>query len=132
MSAEEPARDFLQRRDLIRNKRLSRSNRGTLSTALSCATAALAAPLGERLCRVQVAELARDDLNGTIMCVGHNRGWQEAAAAFAATPVLLKTAHAALLQSAAPSWAAAVADGAPWRLVGLVTPDDGFVAAPES
>jgi len=33
------------------------------------------------------------------MCMGHNRGWEEAASEFSQEEVELKTAHGALLES---------------------------------
>lgn len=57
-----------------------------------------------------------------IMCVGHNRGWEEAASSFAGQAVKLRTASAALLQCQADSWAEALKEGGNWRLVDVVTP----------
>jgi phosphohistidine phosphatase SixA len=75
----------------------------------------------------------------TVMAVGHNRGWEEAASSFARASVRLQTATAALLEhvgggggdggedaggagagSGAATWAEALAGE--WRLVQVVTP----------
>lgn len=37
-------------------------------------------------------------------CMGHNRGWEEAASFFSGLPVELKTANAALLETSSSSW----------------------------
>merc|ERR1711976_488328 len=34
----------------------------------------------------------------TIMCMGHNKGWEEAASSFAGEPIELQTCNAALLE----------------------------------
>lgn len=81
---------------------------------------------------LQIQETAKDDLNGTIMCIGHNKGWEEAASAFAQRPVHLETANAALLQQSADSWQQALDGDEPWELVGLVTASDGLQPAPEA
>ncbi len=59
------------------------------------------------------------------MCVGHNKGWEEAASSFARTAVRLSTASAALFETAAASsssWEDAIAAEDEWRLVQVVTP----------
>ncbi|WJX27397.1 hypothetical protein P8452_16217 [Trifolium repens] len=40
----------------------------------------------------------------TVMCMGHNRGWEEAASMFSGASVELKTCNAALLETAGKSW----------------------------
>ncbi|GFQ05997.1 hypothetical protein PHJA_002743700 [Phtheirospermum japonicum] len=40
----------------------------------------------------------------TIMCMGHNRGWEEAASMFSGASVELKTCNAALLEATGKSW----------------------------
>eukprot|EP00195_Chlamydomonas_chlamydogama_P010681 CAMPEP_0202905084 /NCGR_PEP_ID=MMETSP1392-20130828/32444_1 /ASSEMBLY_ACC=CAM_ASM_000868 /TAXON_ID=225041 /ORGANISM="Chlamydomonas chlamydogama, Strain SAG 11-48b" /LENGTH=221 /DNA_ID=CAMNT_0049593019 /DNA_START=204 /DNA_END=869 /DNA_ORIENTATION=- len=50
-------------------------------------------------------EVVDDAKNYCVMCVGHNKGMEEAASSFAKQAVKLKTASAALLQCAAASWA---------------------------
>jgi polyadenylate-binding protein len=56
------------------------------------------------------------------MCVGHNRGWEEAASSWAQRAVRLSTASAALLETVGGSWQEALSEGAQWRLVQVVTP----------
>ena len=68
-------------------------------------------------------EFARDDINCTVMCVGHNRGWEEAASLFTRKEVVLATATAALLQVQAATWQEAFQDSVIWELVGVVTPN---------
>eukprot|EP00245_Coleochaete_scutata_P005295 TRINITY_DN18747_c0_g1_i1.p1 TRINITY_DN18747_c0_g1~~TRINITY_DN18747_c0_g1_i1.p1 ORF type:complete len:285 (+),score=43.92 TRINITY_DN18747_c0_g1_i1:31-885(+) len=62
---------------------------------------------------------------GCVMCMGHNRGWEEAASEFAGQQVELKTANAALLESAGGTWQEAFVQAGEggWSLQGLVTPD---------
>ena len=43
--------------------------------------------------------------DATVLCLGHNAGWEECSTALAGEPVALKTAQAALLKSNARSWA---------------------------
>ena len=56
------------------------------------------------------------------MCVGHNKGWEEAASSFAKSAVRLTTASAALLEAAGRTWQDATGPGAEWRLVTIITP----------
>ncbi|KAK9824993.1 hypothetical protein WJX81_006015 [Elliptochloris bilobata] len=58
-----------------------------------------------------------------VLCLGHNKGMEEAASDLAGSTVRLETANAALLEGAADSWEAALGEGASWRLVALLTPD---------
>lgn len=37
-------------------------------------------------------------------CMGHNRGWEEAASMFSGSSVELKTCNAALLEASGKSW----------------------------
>ncbi|GLJ37250.1 hypothetical protein SUGI_0755540 [Cryptomeria japonica] len=50
-----------------------------------------------------VCQYSRDDIL-TIMCMGHNRGWEEAASVFSGVPVELKTTNAAVLEASGKSW----------------------------
>ncbi|MCK6501849.1 hypothetical protein L6R53_00345 [Myxococcota bacterium] len=56
----------------------------------------------------------------TILALGHNPGWELAAAQLSGQPVELKTASCALLEGQGPTWIAALA--APWRLVEVLHP----------
>ncbi|KAF6145964.1 hypothetical protein GIB67_033323 [Kingdonia uniflora] len=64
----------------------------------------------------------------TVMCMGHNRGWEEAASVFCGTSVELKTCNAALLEATGKSWneAFALAGLGGWKLQGLVKPNASF------
>lgn len=75
---------------------------------------------------VQLLELAKDSANKIIMCVGHNRGWQEAASSYTRMPIQLGTSSAALMEIDAPTWEEALADDSIWELVGIVTPQEGM------
>jgi phosphohistidine phosphatase SixA len=67
--------------------------------------------------------VACDTANFCVMCVGHNKGWEEAASSFAQRAVRLTTASAALLESAVGrTWHDATAPEGEWRLVSIVTP----------
>ena len=61
----------------------------------------------------------------TVMCVGHNRGWEEAASELSGQAVELKTANACVLEArqGEGGWAAALAQAGPaWELRALLTP----------
>ncbi|KAK1576145.1 hypothetical protein Q3G72_011267 [Acer saccharum] len=60
----------------------------------------------------------------TVMCMGHNRGWEEAASMFTGSFIELKTCNAALLEAAGKTWeeAFAIAGLGGWKLQGIVTP----------
>ncbi|KAF5728512.1 hypothetical protein HS088_TW21G00660 [Tripterygium wilfordii] len=70
-----------------------------------------------------ICKYSRDDIL-TIMCMGHNRGWEEAASMFVGASIELKTCNAALLEAAGKSWEEAfVSTGlGEWRLQGIVKP----------
>ncbi|XP_047333251.1 uncharacterized protein At3g52155, chloroplastic isoform X2 [Impatiens glandulifera] len=61
----------------------------------------------------------------TIMCMGHNRGWEEAATMLSGTPVELKTCNAALLEATGTSWEEAFSSAGfgGWKLQGIVKPN---------
>eukprot|EP00252_Welwitschia_mirabilis_P007048 TRINITY_DN18074_c0_g1_i1.p1 TRINITY_DN18074_c0_g1~~TRINITY_DN18074_c0_g1_i1.p1 ORF type:complete len:247 (-),score=32.41 TRINITY_DN18074_c0_g1_i1:233-973(-) len=67
---------------------------------------------------------SKDDIM-TVMCMGHNRGWEEAASMLCGVPIELKTSNAALLQSFGNSWEEtfSIAGFGGWNLVKIVTPD---------
>lgn len=70
-----------------------------------------------------VRSVACDTQHFCVMCVGHNKGWEEAASAFAQRAVRLSTACAALFERpAGGSWEDATAPGADWTLVQVLTP----------
>ena len=61
-----------------------------------------------------------------VMCIGHNKGWEEAASELSGESVALETANAAVLEArggADVAWADALsAAGAAWDLRGVLTP----------
>lgn len=61
----------------------------------------------------------------TVMCMGHNKGWEEAASMFSGAPVQLSTCNAALLESEGSSWQEAfeLAGFGGWKLHYVVKPD---------
>ncbi|KAH7660298.1 Histidine phosphatase superfamily clade-1 protein [Dioscorea alata] len=71
-----------------------------------------------------ICEYSRDE-SLTVMCMGHNRGWEEAATMFSGASVELKTCNAALLEAAGKSWeeAFSTAGLGGWKLHGIVKPD---------
>ncbi|KAL3519243.1 hypothetical protein ACH5RR_017392 [Cinchona calisaya] len=73
-----------------------------------------------------IREYSRDEIL-TVMCMGHNKGWEEAASIFSGVSVELNTCNAALLEAAGKSWeeAFALAGTGGWKLHGIVKPDDG-------
>ena len=58
------------------------------------------------------------------MCIGHNKGWEEAASELSGQPVELKTATAAVLEAKpGDGWGDALAQAGPaWALTGVLTP----------
>ncbi|XP_020579395.1 uncharacterized protein LOC110024022 [Phalaenopsis equestris] len=50
-----------------------------------------------------VCQYSRDEVL-TVMCMGHNRGWEEAASMFSGFSIELKTCNAALLEATGESW----------------------------
>ncbi|XP_031266894.1 uncharacterized protein At3g52155, chloroplastic-like isoform X1 [Pistacia vera] len=74
--------------------------------------------LQQAICKYSTDEIV------TVMCMGHNRGWEEAASMFAGALIELKTCNAALLEASGKSWeeAFAIAGLGGWKLQGIVTP----------
>ncbi|CAN8278871.1 unnamed protein product [Cochlearia groenlandica] len=64
----------------------------------------------------------------TIMCMGHNKGWEEAASMLSGASIKLKTCNAALLQAFGNTWeeAFAMAGTGGWKLEGVVSPDSSI------
>ncbi|KAL8093207.1 hypothetical protein AgCh_035192 [Apium graveolens] len=50
-----------------------------------------------------ICKYARDETL-TVMCMGHNRGWEEAASVLSGASIELKTCNAALLEASGNSW----------------------------
>ncbi|XP_044462301.1 uncharacterized protein At3g52155, chloroplastic-like [Mangifera indica] len=77
--------------------------------------------LQQTICKYSTDEIV------TVMCMGHNRGWEEAASMFAGALIELKTCNAALLEASGKSWeeAFAIAGLGVWKLQGIVTPSRG-------
>ncbi|XP_076898490.1 uncharacterized protein At3g52155, chloroplastic-like [Bidens hawaiensis] len=71
-----------------------------------------------------ICKYATDDIL-TVMCMGHNRGWEEAASTFSGVSVELKTCNAALLEAAGKSWEEAflLAGDGGWKLHQVVKPN---------
>ncbi|KAJ8769987.1 hypothetical protein K2173_009069 [Erythroxylum novogranatense] len=76
--------------------------------------------LQQYICKYSTDEIV------TVMCMGHNRGWEEAASAFTGSAVELKTCNAALLEAIGKSWEEAfvVAGLGGWKLLGIVKPSN--------
>lgn len=70
----------------------------------------------------------------TVLCVGHNKGWEEALSEFVGEKQLLPPASAALLQREAEDWVDAMASSkSAWSLVGtLVGKCDGALESSSS
>lgn len=58
----------------------------------------------------------------TVLCLGHNPGWEHAVSQLSGVPTGLTTGNAALLEVRAPTWAEAL--GRPWELIALLRPRD--------
>ncbi|KAF5475036.1 hypothetical protein F2P56_006883 [Juglans regia] len=74
-----------------------------------------------------ICRYSRDEIL-TIMCMGHNRGWEEAASMFTGASVELKTCNAALLEATGKTWeeAFALAGLGGWKLQGIVKPSSSL------
>ncbi|GKV18866.1 hypothetical protein SLEP1_g29191 [Rubroshorea leprosula] len=70
-----------------------------------------------------ICQYSRDEIL-TVMCMGHNKGWEEAASMFAGASIELKTCNAALLEATGKSWEEAfvIAGLGGWKLQGIVRP----------
>nr|CAB3456720.1 unnamed protein product [Digitaria exilis] len=70
-----------------------------------------------------ICEYSSDEIL-TVMCMGHNKGWEEAASMFSGDSVVLKTCNAALLEASGKSWVEAfsMAGLGGWKLHGIVKP----------
>ncbi|XP_023003768.1 uncharacterized protein At3g52155, chloroplastic isoform X2 [Cucurbita maxima] len=71
-----------------------------------------------------ISNYSRNDII-TVMCMGHNKGWEEAASMFSGSSIKLKTCNAALLEASGKSWeeAFALAGLGGWKLHGIVQPN---------
>ncbi|XP_022845213.1 uncharacterized protein At3g52155, chloroplastic [Olea europaea var. sylvestris] len=71
-----------------------------------------------------ICKYSKDDIL-TVMCMGHNRGWEEAASVLSGASIELKTCNAALLEAAGKSWeeAFSAAGFGGWKLQAVVKPD---------
>ncbi|KAK7246057.1 hypothetical protein RIF29_40915 [Crotalaria pallida] len=81
--------------------------------------AAMDGQTAEHLRKV-ICKYSRDEIL-TVMCMGHNRGWEEAASMFSGASVELKTCNAALLEASGKSWDEAfdAAGFGGWKLLGI-------------
>lgn len=71
---------------------------------------------------LQASSLEWSDEWRTVLALGHNPGWSEAASRMANAFVEMTTANCALLEGQGPTWPAAL--GGSWRLVSLLRPRD--------
>lgn len=69
-----------------------------------------------------IVDACRQSMHDCVLCLGHNKGWEEAATSFAGHPVRLETANAALLEGSGETWADAFANDSDWKLVGILVP----------
>lgn len=69
--------------------------------------------------RAALAELP--DGVGAALALGHNPGWEDALAWFSGSDEEMKTAYAALLETNAPTWPAALEPRA-WTLASIIRP----------
>ncbi|KAJ4815736.1 Phosphoglycerate mutase family protein [Rhynchospora pubera] len=70
-----------------------------------------------------ICEFSTDEIL-TVMCMGHNKGWEEAASMLSGDTVELKTCNAALLEASGRSWieAFSAAGLGGWKLHGILKP----------
>ncbi|XP_052202602.1 uncharacterized protein At3g52155, chloroplastic isoform X2 [Diospyros lotus] len=71
-----------------------------------------------------ICRFSRDEIH-TVMCMGHNRGWEEAASMLSGTSIELKTCHAALLEATGRSWEETflLAGFGGWKVLGIAKPN---------
>lgn len=71
-----------------------------------------------------ICKFSSDDIF-TVMCMGHNKGWEEAASTFTGSVIELDTCNAALLEATGKSWEEAFESSGlgGWKLKGLVKPN---------
>lgn len=69
-----------------------------------------------------IVDACRQSMHDCVLCLGHNKGWEEAATDFAGRPIRLETANAALLEGSGDTWNDAFAAGSDWKLVELLVP----------
>ncbi|CAK0787456.1 hypothetical protein CVIRNUC_010676 [Coccomyxa viridis] len=92
--------------------------RGSLYTV-----AALDGQTRKHLQEVVTAEVdQRAEQVQCVLCLGHNKGMEEAATSLAGNAVRLETANAALLQKLGDSWQEALAEEHAWDLVEVLIP----------
>ncbi|XP_010695924.2 uncharacterized protein At3g52155, chloroplastic [Beta vulgaris subsp. vulgaris] len=74
-----------------------------------------------------ICKFSSDDIL-TVMCMGHNKGWEEAASMFTGSVIELKTCNAALLEATGKSWEEAFESAGlgGWKLQGLVKPNSSL------
>jgi phosphohistidine phosphatase len=60
----------------------------------------------------------------TVLVLGHNPGWEEAASWLSGRQITLKTAGAALLAARGPSWVDTVASSGLWQVEDVIHPRD--------
>lgn len=63
-----------------------------------------------------------DDEHSCVLCLGHNKGWEEAASSFAGTAIKLGHCYAALLESHGDDWQSVFDDDSEWVLAHLLMP----------
>jgi len=67
--------------------------------------------------------VSRYENHETMLLIGHNQGWSDAASRLSGRPLLLKTANIAVLEHASTNWTEAIHD-LNWKLVDYATPKD--------
>lgn len=77
-----------------------------------------------------IADETQDSAVKCVLCLGHNKGWEEAASSFSGRSVRLQPANAALLQGRGVSWQEALHGQAVLDLVELLLPYPAADTAP--
>ncbi|KNA24942.1 hypothetical protein SOVF_010690 [Spinacia oleracea] len=89
----------------------------------------VAAMDGQTAAHIQqmICKFSSDDIL-TVMCMGHNKGWEEAASMFTGSVIELKTCNAALLEATGKSWEEAFESAGlgGWQLQAIVKPDSNL------
>lgn len=72
--------------------------------------------------RIRAALVGVNPGVGTVLVLGHNPGWEDAASELLGEPITMTTANAVLLEGEGPSWTESLKG--PWTLAALLRPKE--------
>lgn len=70
-----------------------------------------------------IVETEARSQHACVLCLGHNKGWEEAASSFVNQHVKLGNCSAAVLSGIGQDWNEAFGSEAEWRLITVLTPN---------